>query len=62
MREYIENELESLRKSFIATPESREDLEAFAMANKGQSDALLMMMSIQYGYKLALENLKNQTL
>ena len=31
---------------------------AFANANQGSSDILLMQMAIQYGYKLALENLE----
>lgn len=60
MKEFIIQELSSLDRSIVATPQTREDLESFANANHGSSDILLMQMAIQYGYKLALENLQNE--
>ena len=60
MKDYITQELSSLNRSIVATPQTREDLESFANANHGSSDILLMQMAIQYGYKLALENLQSE--
>ena len=60
MKEFITQELSSLNRSIVATPKTREDLESFANANQGSSDILLMQMAIQYGYKLALENLETE--
>lgn len=57
VNKYIQSELEKLDQGFVATPESREQLENFA-DGCGQGSLILMQMSIQYGYKLALENLK----
>ncbi len=56
VKEFITAELKGLERGFIATPETRENLEAFAKANGGSMDILLMQMAIQYGAKLALEN------
>lgn len=58
LKDYIEKELQSLDRGIVATPDTRENLEAFAKANNGSADILLMQMSMNYGYKLALENLK----
>jgi len=60
MKDYITQELSTLNRSIVATPHTREDLEAFAKANNGCSDILLMQMAMQYGYKLALENLETE--
>jgi hypothetical protein len=54
--EYIDNQLKTLDRGFVATPATAEDLEAFARANNGSMDIVLMQMAIQYGYKIALEN------
>jgi hypothetical protein len=54
--EYIDNQLKTLDRGFVATPATAEDLEAFARANNGSMDIILMQMAIQYGYKIALEN------
>ena len=54
--EYIDNQLKTLDRGFVATPETRDNLEAFARANNGSMDIVLMQMAIQYGYKIALEN------
>ena len=55
IEEFIGTELESLTRSLVATPETRENLDAFARANHGASDFLLTQMAVQYGYKIALE-------
>jgi len=56
MEDYIKNELSKLDRGMIATP-SYEDLNAFAKANNGSNDFLLMQMAKNYGYKLALLNI-----
>ena len=60
MKNYIKSELALLDRSIVATPHTKEELESFAKANQGSSDILLMQMAMQYGYKLALENLQNE--
>ena len=60
MKDYITQELSMLDRSVVATPHTKEDLESFAKANNGCSDILLMQMAMQYGYKLALENLQTE--
>jgi hypothetical protein len=59
LKDYIEKELKSLDRGIVATPQTREHLEAFAKANNGSMDIILMQMAINYGYKIALENLKD---
>jgi len=49
-----------LDKGIVATPQDREYLESFAKANNGSMDILLMQMSINFGYKIALENMKDR--
>ena len=58
VKEFVATELKGLEGLFIATPESREALEAFAKANGGSMDLVLMQMAIQFGAKLALENVQ----
>ena len=60
MKDYITQELAALDRSIVATPHTRQDLESFANSNNGCSDVLLMQMAMQYGYKLALENLETE--
>ena len=60
MKDYIKSELAMLDRGIVATPRTREDLELMAKTNNGSSDILLMQMAINYGYKLALENLQNE--
>lgn len=50
---FIETELTKLSRGIVATP-TEEYLEKFSQANHGSGDFLLMQMSKQYGYKLAL--------
>ena len=58
IQEFIGKELDSLDRSIVATPETRERLESFAKANNGSMDILLMQMAMNYGYKIALENVQ----
>ena len=58
VKEYVAAELKGLERSFIATPERREYLESFAKANQGSMDIVLMQMAIQFGAKMALENVQ----
>ena len=60
VKEFVAAELKGLEKGFIATPDSREALEAFAKANGGSMDLVLMQMAIQLGAKMALENVQEQ--
>ena len=56
---FVEEMLKGLDRSIIATPETRKDLEAFAKANGGSSDIVLMNMAIQYGMKIAFESVQS---
>lgn len=60
LQKFIAGEFEMLNRGIIATPNTREDLEAFAKANHGSMDMLLMQMAMNFGYKLALENMKEE--
>ena len=60
MKDYIKSELAMLDRGIVATPHNIEYLMSFAKANNGSSDVLLTQMAINYGYKLALENLQNE--
>lgn len=59
IQNYIDEEMKMLDRGIVATPTSREYLESFAKANQGSMDILLMQMGINFGYKLALENLQD---
>ena len=50
---FIEVELAKLGRGIVATPDE-DYLDRFTDANNGCNDFLLMQMSKQYGYKLAL--------
>jgi len=60
MKEYITQELEKMDRFIVATPSDVGDLRAFARANNGCNDLLLMQMAINFGYKTALENLETE--
>ena len=60
MKEFLERELFSMNRGLVATPNTREDLEQFAKANGGSMDIILMQMAINFGYKIALENVKEE--
>ena len=55
IKEYLEQEANKIDRSIVATPESREDLEAFATACGGSGTLVMMQMAIQFGYKMALD-------
>ncbi len=59
MKEYIENELSKLDRGLVATP-TEEYLDEFAEANNGSNDFLLMQLAKNYGYQLALLNIKDK--
>ena len=58
VQEIFAIEFKRLQGGLVATPDSREDLESFARANQGSMDIVLMQMAIQFGYKMALENIQ----
>ena len=55
----IEVELAKLGRGIVATPDE-DYLDKFVEANHGSNDFLLMQMSKQYGYKLALLAIRKQ--
>lgn len=59
IQNYIEEEMKMLDRGIVATPQNREYLESFAKANQGSMDILLMQMAINFGYKIALENVRD---
>lgn len=58
LQEFVTGRFNELDRSIIATPASRESLEAFAKSNQGSMDILLMQMAINYGYKMAMEDVQ----
>lgn len=56
---FIEVELAKLGRGIVATPDE-DYLDRFIDANHGSNDFLLMQMSKQYGYKLALLAMREQ--
>ncbi len=60
MEKFFEEQFKMLSRGIVATPNSREDLEAFAKANGGSMDILLMQMAINFGYKMAIENVQEE--
>ena len=61
MEKFFEDQFKMLSRGIVATPNSREDLEAFAKANGGSMDIIILMqMAINFGYKIALENVQEE--
>lgn len=60
MEEFFKAQYKMLDRGIVATPKSREDLEYFAKANQGSMDILLMQMAMNFGYKMALENVQEE--
>jgi hypothetical protein len=58
LKGYLTAELASMDRGIVATPDTREHLESFAKANNGSMDIVLMQMAINYGYKIAMENVQ----
>ena len=59
--DYIERELKKLDRSIVATP-TEKYLESFASANHGSNDFLLMQLAKNFGYQLALVQLRDELL
>jgi len=60
IKDFVESELKMLDRGIVATPSDRERLELFVKANNGTNDFLLMQMAINFGYKIALLNMKDR--
>ncbi len=60
MEDFFKAQFKMLDRGIVATPNSREDLDSFAKANGGSMDILLMQMAMNFGYKMALENVQEQ--
>ena len=60
IQDYIKDEIKKLDRGIVATPKDREYLESFAKANQGSMDLLLMQMAMNFGYKMALENVQDE--
>jgi len=60
IQSYIKEEMRKLDKGIVATPQDIDYLESFATANNGSMDLLLMQMAMQFGYKMALENVQDE--
>ena len=58
LKNYLEEQFKMLDRGIVATPNSREYLESFANSNGGSADLLLMQLAMNYGYKIALENVE----
>ena len=58
VKEFIQDKNKMLDRGIVATPGNRDRLELFANANNGSNDFLLMQMAINFGYKLALEDIE----
>ena len=58
--EYIDKELKKMDRGIVATPESREFLDSFSRANQGSMDMVLTQMAVNWGYKIALENVAHE--
>jgi hypothetical protein len=57
IKDFVESELKMLDKGIVATP-TEDYLEDFTKANNGSNDFLLMQLAKNFGYKIALENMK----
>jgi len=58
IKEFLDNKNKMLDRGIVATPGDRDRLELFANANNGSNDFLLMQMAINFGYKMALEDVE----
>lgn len=60
MEKFFEEQFRMLDRGIVATPNTREDLEAFAKSNGGSMDIILMQMAMNFGYKIAMENVQEE--
>jgi len=56
----IQKQLAKLDHGIVATPASMNDLRAFASANNGSMDMLLVHQAMKYGMKIALQNIADE--
>ena len=61
IKQFLDTKNKMLDRGIVATP-TEEYLDYFAENNHGSSDFLLMQMAKNYGYKLALEHIKEELL
>ena len=61
MEEFFKKQMEMLDRSILAAPDEKY-LEAFAKANGGSNDFLLMQIAKNYGYRLALQVVADELL
>ncbi len=59
IKDFVESELKMLDRGIVATP-NQDYLLQFTEANNGSNDYLLMQMAKNYGYKIALLNMKDR--
>jgi hypothetical protein len=59
IKDFVEHELKMLDRGIVATP-NQDYLLQFTEANNGSNDYLLMQMAKNYGYKIALLNMKDR--
>tara|TARA_R110002073_G_scaffold264677_1_gene427762 strand:+ start:71 stop:262 length:192 start_codon:yes stop_codon:yes gene_type:complete len=59
LQKCISTQQKMLDRGIVATP-TEEYLEAFAKANNGTNDFLLMQLAKNYGYQLALDHLTEE--
>ena len=59
IKDFVESELKTLDRGIVATP-NEDYLLQFTEANNGSNDYLLMQMAKNYGYKIALLNMKDR--
>jgi len=62
IKEFLDSRNKMLDRGIVATPHDRKYLESFAKANNGSMDILLMQMAINFGYKMALEDVEEELL
>ena len=60
IKEYLQSEITKLDRSIVETPDSMAELEAFAFANNGSNDVVLMHMAVKLGYKMALNAVEHK--
>ena len=58
LENFLNDQYKMLDRGIVVTPKTREYLEKFAKANNGSADFLLMQMAMNFGYKMALENVE----
>ena len=56
---FIKDQYKMLDRGIVAPPHNREYLERFAKSNGGSADLILMQMAMNFGYKIAIENVED---